>query len=209
MNPNNPNIPPEFLQYATKYPDGEAIGWQFWDTISYPTAGTLALSFFTAMQATLDLTNMPTAGQLPGDQAFLIRGIGFYIKARPESVNMVATGNIQTGGINNVAQIINTGVLTLRVGAKDYLQVPLWMIPSPGGVFGFINVSNVLIGGATVSAGTNGWPHAKSFYTLTKPLLIDNQLNFRVNLYWPALAPIVRATFVTVIMDGDLFRSVQ
>jgi hypothetical protein len=202
-------VPPQFQPYQTQYPASEIIGWQWWDTQQYPAAGSLALAFFGATQVTLDLSNMEVAGQLAAPKAFLIRGVGMYIKQRTESVNAVAAGNVQTGAFNNVTQIVNTGVLTLTIGSKIYNQIPLWMIPTPGGAFGILQVSNILVGGATASAGTNGWPHAKSFYTLTKPLLIAPQINFRVNLFWPALAAITRATNISIILDGDLFRPVQ
>jgi hypothetical protein len=204
------NVPPEFLPYQTQYPASEIIGWQWWDTVQYTSATTTAITLFTATRATVDLSNMEVSGQLAAPKAFLIRGIGLYLKQRPESVNAVAAGNLQTGAFNNICQLTNTGVLSLTVGSKNYMQIPLYMIPTPGGPFGFMQVSNILIGGATASVGTNGWPHAKSFYTLTKPLLIAPQINFRVDCLWPAGAvTLTRNLNFTVILDGDLFRPVQ
>jgi hypothetical protein len=127
----------------------------------------------------------------------------------PESVNTAAATNPETGALDNIAQLMNTGVLTLIVGAKNYSQFPLWALPSAGGAYGTISVNNILIGGAAVDYGNGGLPHAKNVYSLTKPLFLAPQINFQVNLFWPAALTLTRNTNIRVVLDGDLIRPVQ
>lgn len=203
------DFPPEFQKYNTQYPDNELIGWVWYDTLLYTSAATVALTFFNAVRATIDLSNMEAAGQLAAPKAFLIRAIRFYVKQRPESVATTAATNPQTGATDNIALLINTGVLTLTIGSKQYAQFPLWALPSGGGPFGFLSVNNILVGGAMADGATNGFPDSRNAYTLTKPLFVAPQINFNVVITWPAALTLTRNLTITVALDGDLSRPVQ
>lgn len=201
--------PSSYLKYSTQFPKSEVVNAALWDTVAYAQAGQLQLTYFTAMRATVDLSNMEVAGQLPYPKAFLIRAIKLHLKQRPESVNQVAAANIQPGAINNLAGMLNTGILQLTIGSKTYGPFPLWALAAGNGAFGQIQVSNVLIGGAYADGAGIGYPHVKNAYTLSVPLFIEPQMNFRVDLFWGAAFAIIRATNLTVAFEGDLFRAVQ
>ena len=202
----------DYRQYATQFGSGmEVIGWSLWDTQLYTSTATLAITFFTTAPAgrSLDLSNMEIAGQLAAPQQFLIRALRFMVKQLPESVNAVAATNPQPGALDNVAQLMNTGWLQLTIGTKTYGPWPLWKLTTGGGAFGAFNVSNILIGGGYADSGTAGWPDVRNVYTLSKPLLIPPQMNFRADLQWPAALTLTRNENLLVALEGDLIRQIQ
>jgi hypothetical protein len=207
------DYPVEFQKYATQYNNRiEVIGAPIYDTVQYPAAGVVRLAFFTAVRATIDLSNMRTAGQLAPPYAFLIRAIRVIYKQRPESLNVIAAPNVYLGAGSNIELLGDNGVLTLTIGSKVYGEFPLWAIPAGGGAYGQIATYNVLAAGAGVDAAGNGYPFAKNVLTLSKPIFINPELHFRVDLEWPgvALPPVVtRNVMICVALDGDLVRPVQ
>jgi hypothetical protein len=202
--------PKSYLQYQTQYQGkSECINAALWDTVAYPQAGALQLTYFTATRATVDLSNMEVAGQLPYPKAFLVRSVKIYLKQRPESINEVGPAAVQTGAVDNIAGIINGGALQFTIGSKNYGPIPLWALTSGGGPFGMMQVANVLIAGAVADYGNIGTPHAKAAYTLSVPLFIEPQMNFRVDIVWGAVFAVTRALTFSVVLEGDLFRPVQ
>lgn len=201
--------PASYLKYSTQFPKSEVISGALWDTVQYAAAGQLQLTYFTAVRATRDLSNMDVGGQLAYPRAFLVRAIKLYLKARPESVNQVAPAAVQTGLTDNIAGMLNGGALQITIGSKTYGPYPLIAIPSGGGPYGMMLVNNILIAGGFADAANNGWAHVRNAYTLSVPLFIEPQMNFRVDLFWGAVFAITRATNLTVCFEGDLFRPVQ
>jgi hypothetical protein len=204
--------PPEYAQYDTQYQGRkEVIGWSWWDTVTYVSGTSVSLTFFNAMRATVDLSNMEVAGQLAAPKAFLTRAIRFFVKQRPRSVARTADTNPNTGAIDNIQQLTNTGTATISVGQKIYGQWPLWMLPSGGGAWGFIGGNGVTATpGSIVDYGVNGIPDPRAVYTLSRPLFIAPQINFKVDVVWPAAITLAGTdTPVQVILDGDLIRPVQ
>ena len=204
------DYPKSYQNYATQFKGRfEVINGSLWDTQQYAQAGQVQLTFFTATRATVDLSNMEVAGQLPFPKAFLIRALKIHLKQRPESVNMVAATNTQTGAINNICQVFNTGSLQITIGSKQYGIYPLWIFAAGNGPFGVMGQSNVLATGGMVDYAGMGAPVASNAYTFSVPMFIEPQMNFKIDLYWGAAAAIVRATNLTVLLEGDLIRSVQ
>jgi len=199
----------QYQAYAAQFPGKEVIDGVLYDTVQYPQAGALRLTFFNALRATIDLSNMRAAGQLPYPEEFCIRAIRFYVKAFPESTATAAAASVQLDAVNVISQMVNTGVLQLNIGQKDYGIYPLSNLPAGGGPFGVIVVNNVLIAGAACSFANNGYPHIRNTFTLAKPITIPSQMNFNVTITWAALAPVIRATNVTVALEGDLIRAIQ
>lgn len=209
--PNFRDYPPQFARYNSQYAGRKEVqGWQLWDTHAYLTGVTAALRFFAVMGLTPDISNMEAAGHIPAPKAFLVRAINFFVKDVPESVATAAAGAVQPGAIDNLALLVNTGVLSFTIGHKNYGQYPLWMLPAGGGAFGGIAAENVLIAGAAVDWGNSGFPDSRNAYTLTKPIFIMPDINFFVDLLWPAgfVAPI-RNLMLTVLFDGEIVRPVQ
>jgi hypothetical protein len=206
--------PPEYGQYNTQFPgQKEVIQWTWYDTQTYTSGTTTTLTFFTNGPGgrSADLTNMDVAGQLAAPKAFLLRAPRFFIKQRPRSVARAAAAAVQTGAIDNVSQLINTGVYSVTIGSKNYAVFPLWLLTAGGGAYGFPALEGATADpGGYVDFGQNGIPDARNIFTLSKPQFIAPQINFSVTLTWPAAITLAGGdTSLSILWDGDLIRPVQ
>lgn len=197
-----------YAKYDTQFAGAkEKIGWMWWDTVTYTTAVTTALTLFTATRATLNLSNMEIAGQLASPKAFFLRAIRVKPIMSPFVTTAAADGNAQTGQVDDIRQLCETGVLQLTIGQKNYGQWPLWALPAGGGILPFFQTGDVDV---VVQFGNNGEVNPACVYTLSTPLFIAPQINFRVDLYWPAAVTLDSGTCTIFVgLDGDLIRPVQ
>lgn len=206
------DYPEEFTAYNTQFPGAkEVLGWQLWDTQTYLSGVTTALPQWFNVRATPDLSNMETAFQLPAPKAFLLRVIRFFVKQRPQSVTPVAVTGPQTGAMDNIAQLINTGVFVFTVGSKPYVMSPLWFLTAGGGAAGYMALATSA-GGASIytDMAQNGIADPRAVASLSKPLFIAPQINFTATVTWPAALTLAGGnTTITFMMDGDLVRPVQ
>jgi len=201
-----------YRDYAAQYSGHiEAIGGVLYDTVTYLSAATVGLTAFTVARANLSLSNMELAGQLASPKAFLIRAVRCAILTVPWSSARVAAGTIQGGTLNDVAQLLNTGTMQLLIGNKFYCEFPLWMIPGGTGPFGVMaGDGDVADPGEIQDFGTNGVPDINNIRALTKPIFIGPQINFQVNLIWPAALTLAEGnTDIQITFDGDQLRPVQ
>jgi hypothetical protein len=182
-----------------------------WDSLLYTSTTTVVMNFFqqTLAATSPDVTNLLQPGQLPYPQQFLVRAVRFWIRQLPESINAAGAPAIQTGAFNNVALLVNTGLLIIRHGDKEYGRYPLRDITAGNGLYGPLKVSNILVGGAVVDYAQNGRPHCKDIYALAKPLLIETSQNFVYQLSWPAALTLTRNLTLCLALEGDLIRSIQ
>jgi len=212
--PNLPGIftdsyPREYEAYNTQYGGQiESIGWKWWDTQTYTSGTTTALTNFFNVRATPDLSNMEVAFQLAAPKAFLVRAIRFFVKTRPQAATLPAAGNPSLGVYDNVAQLINTGVMSLTIGNKTYDLEPLWCLTAGGGAFG------AMAGGASTTVNydyaQNGMPDPRAVNTLSKPLFIGPQINFNARIDWAAALTLQGGNVtLCLLLDGDLLRPVQ
>ncbi len=193
----NVPIPPNFYKHLTTVPGaGEIIDKIFWDSQSYPLAGIASLDFFQVTNVNPIISNMEVNGAIAGDKIFLIRSIGIGLWTNAASQVALA----------DATYLINRGVARLFIGNKDYSEWPLHQLSEGGGVFG-ASFTNTLA--TTLINSNNGMPDPRCSYTLTRPLLIPRQLNFRVRIEWPAAAAVTAATMVRVMLKGEIGRQVQ
>jgi hypothetical protein len=202
-------IPLGYERYSSIYGRGkEVIGWSLYDTLTYISGTTLSLDFFTNVRANKSLSNMETAGALPAPKSFLIRAPRFFVKQRPRSVAVAAATNPNTGALDNLVQLTNQGVARLIVGSKEYGFVPLWMLCSGGGVTGQMSQGGAATG--LVDYATVGVPDARNVWSLTKPILVESQVNFKVELIWDAPLTLAGGNLdLTIALDGDMLRAIQ
>lgn len=200
--------PSEYRQYDTQYQGAkECVGWMWWDTNQYTSAATTQLRYFNALRANLSLSNMEVAGQLSAPKAFFLRAILVKPLLPTFVTTAAADGNTQTGAVNDMEQLLHTGVLQLQIGQKIYGQWPLWKLSAGGGVVPFYQTGDVDV---VVQTANNGICDSRSVYTLTKPLFIAPQINFQIDLIWPAALTLdVGNQNIWVGLDGDLVRPVQ
>lgn len=203
------DIPLGYQRYSSIYGRGqEVIGWSLYDTVTYVSASTLSLELFTVVRANRSLSNMEAAGALPAPKSFLVRAPRFFVKQRPRSVAVATATNPNTGALDNLVQLTNTGVARLIVGSKEYGFVPLWMLCSGGGVAGVISQGGA--GTGIVDYATVGIPDARNVWTLSKPILIESQVNFKVELIWDTAITLAGGnTELCIALDGDMLRAIQ
>lgn len=205
-----------YQEYASQYKGViEAIGGQLYDTLNYTSAATINLTFFTALRNNLALSNMELAGTLPSPKGFLIRSIRVAILEEPLSNARAAAGAVQPGAVDNIAQLLNTGVFTLTIGAKQYAQFPIWMLPAGMGLDGpMAGDGDVADPGEIQDYGCNGVPDIRNVRSLSKPIFIGPQINFNAVITWPAALTLAgpgapHTVPLKVMLDGDLLRPVQ
>lgn len=215
--PNLPGIfteayPREYEAYNTQYGGQiESIGWKLWDTQTYTSGTTTALTNFFNVRATQDLSNMEVAFQLPAPKAFLVRAIRFFVKQRPQVITPAAASGNATGAFDNIAQLINTAVMTFTIGNKTYDLEPMWCLTAGGGAAG----SMAMAGGTAANAfnyidyAQNGISDPRAVNTLSKPLFIAPQINFNARIDWAAAVTLTVSPAITLLLDGDLLRPVQ
>lgn len=200
-----------YNKYRTTYPDVEIIGGMLWDTVLYTSAATLRQTFFNAVRATPDLSNMDTPSMLSNNKGFLIRAVRFRIQQQPRNVARAADGSVQPGAFDNIAQILNTGFFRLVIGSKPYMEFPLWLIPGGDGPSGFMAFDgDVPTTGRVSDYATNGMPMPDNVFVLSQPLFIAPLVNFYAETLWPAAITLAGGnTNLQVLFDGDLMRPVQ
>lgn len=204
--------PPEFWKYNTQYAGKlEWIGWRWWDTKSYVSGTTTSLTnFFGTIPATVDVGNMQVAAQLAAPNAFMVRAVGWYLKQRPRSIARAASTNPNTGAVDNVAQLANTGVAQLTIGTKVYGQWTLHQLTSGGGAWGLLALEGATADpGGAIDYGQPGVPDPRAIYALSKPLFIAPQINFKIDITWPAALTLTGNTDIEFFLDGDIIRPVQ
>lgn len=200
--------PPGFQQYNTQFGNNiERISAKLWDTQTYISGTTTFLAQFFNVRATQDLSNMETAFQLPAPKAFLIRAIRMFIKQEPRAVTTDTPPAAATGAFDNVAQLVNTGVLTLTIGNKQYAQEPLWALTAGGGPAGVLSQAAASV---SVDYAQNGIADPRAVNTLSVPLFIAPQINFNARIDWAAALTLAGGdTKICICLDGDLLRPVQ
>jgi hypothetical protein len=144
------------------------------------------------------LTNVPTAGQLSWPKRFSIKAIRLV----PNFGTILA----------DLVSFYANSVFRLKVGEKDYLQIPAFML-TPGVGLETQNTWDAQICCAT-NAGTvyanNGRPDHHNIYGLIHPVYVPPVQNFSVTV-----TPLAGATFTTAgfrlwcFLEGELLREIQ
>lgn len=204
--------PPEYEKYASAFGDQlESVGWSWWDTQPYVSGTTTSLVQWFNVRATPDLSNMQVAFQLSAPQAFLLRAIRFMVAQRPRSTAKAAATNPQTGALDNIALLTNTGVFNFTIGQKLYVQQPLWVLTAGAGPAGGISAEGATADpGGVADFGQNGIADPRAVWTLSKPIFIKPQMSFTATMAWPAALTLAGGnTDIKILLDGDLLRSVQ
>lgn len=208
---NLDDMPAEYLQYDSQFQGRkESIGWKFWDTQTFISGTTTSLIQWMNTRATLDLGNMAIPYQLAAPNAFFLRAIRLFFKHRPGSVDQSATTVVQTGRLDNVAQIINTGVWTFKIGSKDYNQEPLWCLTGGAGAVGPLAVEGAEAVGVATDYAQNGVADPRAVNILAKPIFIRPGINFSGVMTWPAVITLAGGDVpLCILFEGDLVRPVQ
>jgi len=221
------------------YSRWQAIRWQWYSYVTYPSAGSTELNFFgqVAGQAgvTLQDTNLPKAGSF-GQTHFQLKSISTDIQIAVNDVDGFTRANQATLDTRAVASdylggFVQAGVLNFSVGARPFATVvkPFQYAPPPGSPLDLANTyvnqisaAPVPAAGAAQVAGVPWVTQTKmrsNVYFVDPNILIEAEQQFNVKLSFPSGAVPVLATNVVndstnplkvgVILDGLLLRPVQ
>ena len=221
------------------YSRWQAIRWQWYSYVTYPSAGTTELNFFgqVAGQAgvTLQDTNLPKAGSF-GQTHFQLKSISTDIQIANNDVDGFARANIASIDTRALASdflggFVQAGVLNFSVGARPFATIvkPFQYAPPPGSPLDLSNSYVNQISAAPVPAvGAEqvvGVPWVtqtkmRSNVYFTDPnILIEAEQQFNVKLNFPSgVVPVLATNVVNdstnplkvgVILDGLLLRPVQ
>lgn len=120
----------------------EAIWWEFYDTQTYPAAGTSTLSFFVTPSADKTLSNMQAGGQFPDPQWLTLYDITLDILTQPTIQS--ASPPTTAGQLNDHSIILKgpgRGTWTLEISDKVYGPFSLSLLHGTGGPVGNFHLS--------------------------------------------------------------------
>jgi len=221
------------------YTRWQAIRWQWYSYITYPSAGTTELNFFgqVAGQAgvTLQDTNLPKAGSF-GQTHFQLKSISTDIQIASNDVDGFTRANQATIDTRALASdflggFVQAGVLRFSVGARPFATIvkPFQYAPPPGSPLDYDNTYVNQISAAPVPAAGAAQVVGVPWITQTKMrsnvyfvdpnILIEAEQQFAVSLQFPSgIVPVLATNVVNdstnplkvgVILDGLLLRPVQ
>jgi len=221
------------------YTRWQAIRWQWYSYITYPSAGATELNFFgqVAGQAgvTLQDTNLPKAGSF-GQTHFQLKSISTDIQIASNDVDGFTRANQATLDTRALASdflggFVQAGVLRFSVGARPFATIvkPFQYAPPPGSPLDYDNTFVNQISAAPVPAAGAGQVVGVPWVTQTKMrsnvyfvdpnILIEAEQQFNVSLQFPSgIVPVLATNVVNdstnplkvgVILDGLLLRPVQ
>ena len=221
------------------YTRWQAIRWQWYSYITYPSAGSTELNFFgqVAGQAgvTLQDTNLPKACSF-GQTHFQLKSISTDIQIASNDVDGFTRANQASLDTRALASdylggFVQAGVLRFSVGARPFATIvkPFQYAPPPGSPLDYDNTYVNQISAAPVPAAGAAQVVGVPWITQTKMrsnvyfvdpnILIEAEQQFNVSLQFPSgIVPVLATNVVNdstnplkvgVILDGLLLRPVQ
>lgn len=221
------------------YTRWQAIRWQWYSYVTYPSAGSTELNFFgqVAGQAgvTLQDTNLPKAGSF-GQTHFQLKSISTDIQIAVNDVDGFTRANIASIDTRALASdfiggFVQAGVLNFSVGSRPFATIvkPFQYAPPPGSPLDLestyvnqISAAPVPAAGAEQVVGVPWVSQTKmrsNVYFTDPNILIEAEQQFNVKLNFPSgVVPVLATNVVNdstnplkvgVILDGLLLRPVQ
>lgn len=210
--------------------------WCFYDYIRYTVAGVNTLDFFavalgqsdpvSATAKTLEQTNV-TKTRSFGQVYFILQQIRTHIHLLPKQrqhatwiADPNATYREASDYYKPMYNILNQGVLNIKIGQKDYFDIPQPFRLCPPG-FGVDVHQSSVAGGVADSADNFWWQQSdepKDVYNVTPPQMIEPEQNLEVRINFdnansPALTAAVLGidpkVDIGVIFEGYIVRPTQ
>jgi hypothetical protein len=221
------------------YTRWQAIRWQWYSYLTYPTAGVGELNFFGQVAGqtgvTLQDTNLPKAGSF-GQTHFQLKSISTDIQIAANDVDGFTRANQATIDTRALASdyllgFIQAGVLQFSVGARPFATIvkPFQYAPPPGSNLdlanSYVNQISAVPSPALGTVNVTGLPWMtqtkmrNNVYFVDPNILIEAEQQFTVKLSYPSgIVPVIANAVandstnplkVGIIFDGLLLRPVQ
>lgn len=175
----------------------EAIHQPLYDSASITASATVSFFQNPAGRPPIQ-TNLTTAGQLSWPKRFSIRAL-----------RQVAAPGIAI--YTDFAQFLARATYLVRVGEKNYLQIPAFLLTAGTG----IEVAFVTGAAAPTAPATgqnffnHGWPEQRNIYSLLHSIYIPPVQNFQVTLDIASGFTAVVAFTLWLFLEGELLREIQ
>jgi hypothetical protein len=194
------------------FTQSETRGAALWDRQLYTSATTLTMQFFTAVRNVLRDGNIEIASQLSSGVHFLVQAIRVIPIIRPDQrIALLTTEGAAVSVADDLAQLYNDGVFTLRILQKVYAQFPLFLLlPGTGIVANQATFTTSAQTSNYVVAPTVGNPDNRAVYTLAQPLAIPSLTTIRCQIDWAAAVTLEAGNMnLEVVLDGQEIRPKQ
>jgi hypothetical protein len=174
-------LPAEWNEYSATGRGGFVLQHvqQFY-TRTFTSASTRQLNFFDAALATEDLFS----NTYPYPNSVLWKAIGIYFNISPSlTTGGVAPANQWVSRLDDLMQIVNTGILKIELSKKSWGPFKLWSLNSGGGLWGLLS------GGGTpgiVNYANVGMPTVEAAFRLIIPFVIPATSAVKIQMTWPA-----------------------
>lgn len=210
--------------------------WCFYDYVRYTAAGVSQLDFFavslgqtdpvSTLAKTLEQTNI-TKTRSFGQVYFILQQIRTHIHLLPKQrqhADWIADTNVTLrearGYYVAMYDILNQGVLNIKIGQKDYFDIPQPFRLCPPG-FG-IDMQQLAVAGGVAGSADNIWwqqsENPKDVYNVTPPQMIEPEQTIEVKINFdnansPSIASSVLSVDprvdIGVIFEGYIVRPTQ
>jgi hypothetical protein len=175
---------------------------QYYSFVSYPLAGSVRLQFFSTGvgQSNRQLTNIQQAGVL--DNPFLIKAIRCKWFIQDTEMEEAAVADSSSLYSDFVQGLFTSGVMMLKIGSKDWLNIPSPFLYAPP-AYGMPKVLSSVAGGATGATGVIPYADLQSdreaAFIMSPSVLINQDQNFQLTIEYPTgLIPVIATGVVTV-----------
>lgn len=224
MDVNNA-IPNEWSNYVTQTNLGlEVVPSMLYSVKGYVSGSTTILTFFDSVSGSRpDLSNMQQPNMLPNPESFLIQNIRIFTWHQPQS-NLTGIGDCSdlAAQMACVVELTKRGILSMKIGNKQYGPWPLWTLPAHN----FVKGSMAATGTAAAGVVANYGQVDGMLYSLFPNLMISPLQQFTVTLQWPGSPtdaipggpvsccpegspPDETIIPIEILFDGQLARSIQ
>jgi hypothetical protein len=175
-----------------------------YDTVTQAANTALTVTstaFFTNVGAgsskTINQTNLTRANELIAPEAFSIKQFRLRFSENILLADFVA--------------IMNGFDFEFYIGKKVYMQLPIWMCPAGGGIFGFPATTNAT---TQITTWQNGWPSNQAARTIALPLVISSKASFSGQLNGPSYTLTASGSsgtgaIIVCVLEGFYARGVQ
>jgi hypothetical protein len=168
-------------------------------------------------------TNMKTPQRLDEPKKMRVDGVRLYMPQITWSSSNVPAlsdptfdaANAQDAELLEDLLLIHYNcMLWLRIGEKDYINHPLWLLPANVGYNGIAAVANDRVSGAAIGNVDTTLVHSigKGFRFDVYPFLIEKGQSILSKLLcpWNATLPALNDDrVVTVFLDGNIYREIS
>ena len=186
----------------------ESIPYVYFDTQSYPAAGTGApLNFFLTTQTDKSLGNLEQSGTIPDPYYFEIVAFNLDFLGIPLAQTAGAALAASPGTGNDLSLILFSAraFFTFTLAGKEYIRIPATYLHASGGPIIF--TAGAFAAATEIQFTNNSFPDG-GFY-IDKKIILPPKQSFSCALNFQAtLVPISVATNIRISMAGVLHRRV-